>query len=1007
MEQEPEPTTYQVFINYRSVDTKNTLASLIYHSLTNRGLRVFLYHKKLCTEDGFRSVIRGAISSASVHITIFSEHYAESRFCLDELCSILRSSHERRILPVFSNVEPGELRQIERGCYAQDFRNHESRFTIEEVEGWKAALRKAADISGFVLKTNECDHGRFLENIVNDVWRMVKREPLQIEKYQVFINHRGPDAKLTHASLIYHRLRHCGLRVFLDGKELRGGSTLEDAIQGAISSASIHIVIFSKKYAESRWCLDELCWILRSSHERNTTIIPMFCDVEPRDLRDIEGGHYAEAFRSHQQNGGVVPEWKEALEEAADISGYIVKTNGSDYGMYLEQILSIILTKVKQGEPLEVATHPVGLDEAAKDFQNEIVNLSNTKIVGITGMGGLGKSTLAKHLYNLKRFDFTRSCFLFNVRGRGLPSLQKQLIRDLLGHDLDIDNTIQGKVILQRSLQELRTLIILDDVDHIQQIHSLLDMDAVGPRSLILLTSRDKDLLRRCPKALSYDVKPLNRQNAQELFCRHAFNLSEPVQGFEDLVKEFLEICGGLPSSLRAFGQHLAGNGDKAYWKLQVEKFSKRLPADTLNTLKVSYEALKKVQKEMFLDIGCFLVGEDRELVVQVLEGLGYSYVRDCLESLHQKCLVEYNYYDVETSNYIKYNDEHPEFCRLIMHNQVKLLARHIAREEFFEFAKHKPLRLSCSSDLTEIFQLQDGSKSCLTRGIRIAKDQNPPQFTDQIKIRGVRLLVVDQHIDLSSLSGDLIWLHLNDFPSISIPSTISLARLRVLELHGTDDHLQQSFDRFNELPYELLELNSDVGIATSASASSSHELFDVEHYMNFCRNISAAQQGANTSAFSGFSKWIGTLMNKTVFKYFTTVQSFPIHFGELKNLRHLDLSRCINLTELPNSFSELLHLQYLALQYCINLSIQTDILGEISTLEYVDFRGCAKLIHLPEGMAKQRSLKYLNLKFCFELKTLPDLSSFVNLKFLNINGCVKLETLNNEGPKINGRISL
>jgi hypothetical protein len=321
--------------------------------------------------------------------------------------------------------------------------------------------------------------------------------------------------------------------------------------------------------------------------------------------------------------------------------------------MYLEQILSIVLAHVKQGEPLEVATHPVGLDEAAKDFQNNTVNLNDTKIVGITGMGGLGKSTVAKHLYNMKRSDFPRSCFMFNVRGRDLPSLQKQLIRDLLGHDLDIDNTIQGKGILQRSLQGLPALIVLDDVDDIEQIRSLLDLDAVGPRTLILLTSRDKDLLRISPKALLYDVKPLNRQHAQELFCRHAFLLSEPVQGFEDLVNELLEICGGLPSSLKFCAQRLAGNRDKTYWKLQVEKFSKQLPDDTINTLKVSYEALKKEEKEIFLDIGCFLAGEDRELVVQVLEGLGYYYVRDCLESLHQKCLLEYNY-DVETSNYVR-----------------------------------------------------------------------------------------------------------------------------------------------------------------------------------------------------------------------------------------------------------------------------------------------------------------------------------------------------------------
>ena len=149
---------------------------------------------------------------------------------------------------------------------------------------------------------------------------------------------------------------------------------------------------------------------------------------------------------------------------------------------------------------------------------------------------------------------------------------------------------VQGNDILQCRLPGLQDLIVLDDVDDAEKIDSLLDMNAVGSGSLILLTSCDKDLLRRSsPKTVLYDVKPLNRKHAQELFCHHAFLLPKPVQRSEDLVGEFLKICGGLPSSLKSLGRHLAGNDDKTFWKLQVEKFSRQLPDDTINTLKVSY----------------------------------------------------------------------------------------------------------------------------------------------------------------------------------------------------------------------------------------------------------------------------------------------------------------------------------------------------------------------------------------------------------------------------------
>lgn len=149
------------------------------------------------------------------------------------------------------------------------------------------------------------------------------------EIYEVFVSHRGPDAKLTHASLIYHSLKRCGLRVFMDQKELRTGDTLSPAIEAAIRSSSVNIIIFSENFAASRWCLEELRWILKSFHERKTIIVPMFCDVEPANLRDITRGPYAESFNKHKSRRRETTEWEKALKEASDISGIMVKTNQS------------------------------------------------------------------------------------------------------------------------------------------------------------------------------------------------------------------------------------------------------------------------------------------------------------------------------------------------------------------------------------------------------------------------------------------------------------------------------------------------------------------------------------------------------------------------------------------------------------------------------------------------------------------------------------------------------
>lgn len=125
--------------------------------------------------------------------------------------------------------------------------------------------------------------------------------------YDVFLNHRGPDVKKTFASHLYRRLLSHGVSVFLDQQELQQGDSLTSQIERAIKTASIHVAIFSPRYAESPWCLNELILMWESK----ATIIPVFYNVKPTELR-----------WTLRHDSATVEHWRKALSFVAGLSGF-------------------------------------------------------------------------------------------------------------------------------------------------------------------------------------------------------------------------------------------------------------------------------------------------------------------------------------------------------------------------------------------------------------------------------------------------------------------------------------------------------------------------------------------------------------------------------------------------------------------------------------------------------------------------------------------------------------
>ena len=144
--------TYDVFVSFYGKDTRLSFTDHLFAALYRSGIHTFRDERKLRRGKDIQTELEKAIETSRIAIIVFSTNYATSRWCLDELAKIMECDRrlQQIVLPVFYDVDPSDVRN-QKGSLEKAFAMHHERFREGKVARWRAALTKAASLSGWDL----------------------------------------------------------------------------------------------------------------------------------------------------------------------------------------------------------------------------------------------------------------------------------------------------------------------------------------------------------------------------------------------------------------------------------------------------------------------------------------------------------------------------------------------------------------------------------------------------------------------------------------------------------------------------------------------------------------------------------------------------------------------------------------------------------------------------------------------------------------------------------------
>ncbi|XP_044475283.1 disease resistance protein RPV1-like [Mangifera indica] len=785
-------------------------------------------------------------------------------------------------------------------------------------------------------------------------------------KYDVFLSFRGEDTRDNFTSHLNAALCRRKIVTFIDDQLVRGDE-ISPSLLNAIRGSKISIIIFSKGYASSTWCLQELVEILDCKRRYGQIVIPVFYHVDPSDVRK-QTGTYGDAFGQHEvrymEKKEKLQRWRNALTEAANISGFDSNSIRPESKL-LDTITECILESLNDNSHSD-NKNLVGVAMKIQKIKSLLSDQSSKVCkVGLWGMGGIGKTTLAEAVFKEISSQFEASYFARNVREASninqLRRLQKEFLYAILGDKhLDISHTST-----KERLGRKRVFTVFDDVTDSKQIKEFIeDPEGLGFGSQIIITTRDKQMLTiyGLDDSTIYEVEGLGGDESFRLFKQHAFKQNHPIdEVYLKLSEKVISYTKGLPLALEVLGNHLLGRG-KLEWDSALEDLQKSPYEGIQKVLKISYDGLFDKEKTLFLDIACFFKGCDKYLV-----GTFSSHIR--IRVLVDKALISILFTTIE------------------MHDLIQEMGWEIVRQESITKLGQRS-RLWHHEDVDRVLKKNLGTdkiRGMLFNMVEMRKIHfNPHAFSEMANLR---LLMVknlywgynnDIHgfdnieFDFSELEC-LCW---DFYPFPSLPLKFDPDNLVVLKMQ--DSYLEQLWTGIKNLAcLKYIDLSHSRHLLEVPDLSKASNLERLILYG--CSNLNTAPRisgnmerlcldGTAIKTLSSSIESSSRLVELNL-KNCLSLESLPSSLCNLTSLRKLDLSGLSNLKMVPEFPSEILelHLDGTAVKE-LSSSI-----GKVSSLIRLSLKNCSSLESLPSNLCNLTSLRELDLSGSSNLKMVPE----------------------------------